>query len=172
MIPKPDPSEHDPYFSRYIQRVPDGDILEILATELETTSRLLGAVPAEREGYRYAPGKWSVREVLGHVIDAERMFQFRALCFARGDPAHLPNFDEGDYARASNADERPLTELLDEFGAVRRSGIALFRSFTPEMWTRSGRASSYEFSVRTFPYVIAGHEIHHRGVIEERYLGR
>ncbi|NIR46789.1 MAG: DinB family protein [Gemmatimonadetes bacterium] len=170
MIARPDRSEHDAYFARYIDLVPEGDILEILAGELETTCGLLRDVPPDRERYRYAAGKWSIREVLGHLIDSERMFQYRALSFARQDPAHLPNFDEGDYARWSNAHDRSLADLMDEFEDVRRAGIALFKSFTPEMLVRTGRASAYRFSVRTFPYVIAGHEIHHRGVLLERYL--
>ncbi len=171
MIARPEPSEHDSYFGRYIDLVPEGDILEILERELETTCGLLRDVTPDRERYRYARGKWSVREVLGHLIDSERMFQYRALSFARRDPAHLPNFDEEAYAQWSNADDRALADLMDEFEEVRRAGISLFRSFTPEMLVLSGRASAYEFSVRTFPYVIAGHEIHHRGVLRERYLG-
>ena len=170
MIERPQPSEHDEYFGRYIGLVPDGDILEVLESELRATLGLLAKVPEDKEKHRYAEGKWSIREVIGHIIDAERMFQYRALAFARRDPAHLPSFEENDYARESNAHSRPLAELADEYESVRRATLTLFRSFDDEISKRSGKASVYEFSVRTFPFILAGHEIHHRGVIEKRYL--
>lgn len=170
MIGRPKPSEHDEYFGRYISKVPDGNIIEMLEGELQTTLKLLASIPAERETYRYAEGKWSVREVIGHLIDSERLFQYRALCFARRDPAHLPTFDEDEYARQSNAHARPLSELAEELESVRRASLTLFRSFDDDMTKRTGRASVYEFSVRSFAYIIAGHEMHHRSVIEDRYL--
>jgi uncharacterized damage-inducible protein DinB len=170
MIRRPEATEHDAYFGRYIDKVPEGDILEILEGELQQTLGLLASVPAARETYRYAEGKWSIREVIGHLIDSERLFQYRALCFARRDPAHLPTFDEDEYARQSNAHGRPLAELAEELESVRRASLTLFRSFDEEATRRTGKASVYEFSVRSFPYIIAGHEVHHRGVIEDRYL--
>ncbi len=170
MIGRPAASEHDEYFGRYIGLVPEGDIIGILESERRKTQELLAGVPQERETYRYAEGKWSIREVIGHLIDSERMFQYRALCFARRDPAHLPSFEEGDYASESNAHGRSLSELAEEFDLVRRSSIALFRGFDQEMTRRSGKASVFEFSVRSMAYIIAGHEMHHRGVVEERYL--
>jgi uncharacterized damage-inducible protein DinB len=171
MIERPNPSEHDEYFGRYIRLVPEGDILAILESELETTLGLLATIVTDKETYRYADGKWSIREVIGHIIDSERMFQYRALAFARRDPTHLPSFEEDDYARESNAHSRPLAELAAEFESVRRSTLTLFQSFDDEISRRSGKASVYEFSVRSFAYILAGHEMHHRGVIEERYLG-
>lgn len=171
MIPRPEPSEYFTYYDTYVRRVPDRDVLSVLAEGIANTLALLDGVPPELEGYRYAPGKWSVREVIGHLIDAERVFAHRALHFARRDPEPLPSMDEGDYARASNAGRRRLQDLADELEAVRRSSILLFRSFDHEMLDFRGTASGYEFSVRSIPYIVAGHEIHHRSVLAERYLG-
>jgi uncharacterized damage-inducible protein DinB len=170
MIGRPTASEHDEYFGRYIGLVPEGDILEILDSERVETLTLLAGLSEEKSEYRYAEGKWSIREVIGHLIDSERMFQYRALCFARRDPAHLPSFEENDYAKESNAHQRPLAELAEEFDLVRRSSISLFKGFDEEMTARSGKASVFEFSVRSFAFILAGHEMHHRGVIVERYL--
>lgn len=170
MLERPDPAEHDPYYGLYIDLVPDGDVLEILATQLTDTVVLLGNVPAEKEVTGYAPGKWSVREVVGHLIDTERTFVYRALAFAREDPSALPSFDQNDYATSSNANVRPLSDLSDELKDVRNSSVALFRSFTDEMWLRRGIASDVSFTVRTFPFIVAGHELHHRAILADRYL--
>jgi uncharacterized damage-inducible protein DinB len=171
MIPRPDPSEYFTYYDTYVRRVPDRDVLSVLAEGIADTLALLAEVSPEQEEYRYAPGKWSVRDVVGHLIDAERVFAHRALHFARRDPASLPPMEEGEYARASNAGRRRLRELADELEAVRRSSVLLFRSFDDELLDLRGTASGYEFSVRSIPYIIAGHEIHHRSVLVERYLG-
>ncbi len=170
MLERPGPAEHDPYYGTYIGLVPEGDVLEILAAQLPDTLGLLRTVPAERETAGYAPGKWSVREVVGHLIDTERMFVHRALVIAREDPIALPSFDQDDYATSSNANERALSELNDELMAVRESSVALFRSFTDEMWLRRGIASGVEFTVRTFPFIVVGHELHHRAILIDRYL--
>ena len=170
MIQRPEPTEYHEYYDAYVRRVPDRDVLSVLEDNLEETLALLGTVPIELEEYRYASDKWSVREVIGHVIDAERVFAYRALHFARRDPAPLPSMAEGDYARASNAGRRLLRDLADELEAVRRSSLLLFRSFDVEMSDFRGTASGYEFSVRSIPYIVAGHEIHHRSVLVERYL--
>lgn len=170
MLERPDPSEHDPYYGLYIGLVPDGDVLEILATQLADTIGLLGKVPVEKEVTGYAPGKWSVREVVGHLIDTERTFVHRALAMAREDPSALASFDQDDYAASSNAGARLLSDLSDELMAVRNSSVALFRSFTDEMWLRQGVASDVSFTVRTFPYIVAGHELHHRAILADRYL--
>ena len=167
---RPHPSEHAEYYGLYVNQVPDGDVLEILDEEVGRTVELLGGLPPEWETYRYEPGKWSVREVMGHVVDGERLFGYRALSIARADPADLPSMDQDQWAGSSNAGDRPLAALLDDLERARRSSIAMFESFDEEMWARRGMASGFEFSVRTFPYILAGHEIHHRRVLEERYL--
>ena len=167
---RPDPSEYHECYQRYVTKVPDGDIIGLLQAEIERTLALLRRIPAALADYRYAPNKWSIREVVGHVIDSERTFAHRALCFARKDPARLPSFEEEQYAQFSNADQRSLKDLMEELECVRKSHLALFRSFDEEMGTRRGVASEREFSVRALPYIIVGHEIHHREILAERYL--
>jgi uncharacterized damage-inducible protein DinB len=169
---RPDPSEYHDYYRRYIDKVPEGDVIVLLSSELERTLALLRRVPSERADYRYASDKWSVKEVVGHVIDSERTFAYRALAFARNDPAPLPSFEQEQYARFSNASRRPLRELAEELEWLRKSNVLLFKSFDEDMWARRGIASDVSFTVRTFPYIIVGHEIHHRRVLEERYLPR
>ena len=169
-LQRPDPSEYHEYYQSYVDNVPEGDIIALLPAEAETTLALLRRVPSERADYRYDPEKWGIKDLVGHVIDSERMFAFRALCFARNDPTPLPSFEQDLYARFSNAARRPLPELAEEFTYLRKSNVFLFKSFDEEMWTRRGIASEVEFSVRALAYIIAGHEIHHRRVLEERYL--
>lgn len=170
MIDRPDPSEYFDYYDLYVRQVPDGDVLEILERGVGLTRRVLERVPADRESFRYGPGKWSFREVVGHLIDSERLFTFRSLHIARGDPAPLPGIDQDHWGRGSDAGERSLTDLLAELEAVRSSGLHLFRSFSAAALDRTGDASGHRFSVRAFPWIVAGHEIHHRTILEERYL--
>ncbi len=170
MLQRPGPDEYDDYYGLYIQQVPDGDVLETLASEIETTGELIARVPSELETYRYEPGKWSVREVVGHVLDAERVFAQRALWFARASPDALPGMEQDDWAEVSNAGERQLADLFAELKLTRMSNVAMFRSFDDESWLRRGIASGCEFTVRSLPFILAGHEIHHRRVLEERYL--
>ena len=167
---RPDRSEYNEYYHTYISKVPDGDVCETLERGLQTTKELLGDVGRSLEAYRYAPDKWTLNEVVGHVVDAERIFGYRAMCFAREDPAELPGMDQDAYVRASGANDRGLTSLLDELELLRRSHLALFRSFDETVALRRGIASGFEFTVRALVYIVAGHEIHHRRVIEERYL--
>lgn len=169
-LTRPDPSEHADYYGQYVAKVPDGDILVTLRDQLEDTLDLLTGLSEEQETRPYAEGKWSLREVVGHMIDTERMFSFRALSMARSDDVDLPGMDQEEWAAASNAGERPLDELTKEWTAVRRSTVHLFASLDPATADRSGRASGYEFTVRSFPWIIAGHELWHRTLIEERYL--
>jgi len=167
---RPDSEEHAPYYGLYIRQAPEGNILEIMARELEETRKLLDGLPETTETHRYAPDKWSIREIVGHLIDTEWTFTYRGLCFARADPAALPPFDQDLWARTSNAAERPLCSLLDELSALRQASLAIFRSFTDLHWSRTGVASGCPFTVRCMPYILAGHERHHRNVLVERYL--
>ncbi len=169
---RPDPTEYHEYYGTYVHKVPDGEILEILDQGVSQTLGLLRDLPTEWETFSYEPGKWTLRDVLGHMADAERVFSYRALSFARLDPGELPSMDQDQWVADSNAGSRPLPSLLAEFECVRRSSIALFEGFDEDVWSRRGTASGCEFSVRSFPYIVAGHEIHHRRVIEERYLAR
>ena len=166
---RPAQDECADFYEPYIAAV-EGRLLPSLADDAEAWRAMLTAVPADREGYRYAEGKWSIREVVGHVIDAERMFSVRAMAFARGDRSHFPSFDENAYAAASGADRRSLATLTDELSAVRASTLALLHSFENEIWDRRGMASGFEFTVRSLAWIIAGHSRHHRRVVVERYL--
>ncbi len=167
---RPDPTEYGEYYGLYIDQVPEGDVIEILEQGVARTFDLLGGIPEAWETYRYQPDKWSLREVMGHVVDVERLFSYRALSIARGDPADLPSMDQDQWAAASNAGDRPLALLLIDFSCARMSSRSMFRSFADDAWDRRGVASGFEFSVRSFPYILAGHEIHHRRVLEELYL--
>ena len=167
---RPQASEHHEYYGKYIKKVPDGDIIRLLEEQVEETLALLEGIPSGQADHRYAPDKWSIKDVVGHVIDTERTFAYRALCFARKDPAQLPSFEQDQYAEFSNAANRTLQDLAEELRVVRKSHVVLFKSFDEASWTRRGIASGFEFSVRALPYIIAGHEIHHRQVLEERYL--
>lgn len=167
---RPEPTEYDSYYGLYIDQAPAGDILEILTTELEATRRLLASLTEPQEVFRYAPDKWSLREVIGHLIDTEWTFAYRGLCMARTDPAERPGFDQELWARASNAHHRPLDDLLSDLASARRASLSVYRSFTNTEWLRRGVANGCEFTVRAMPFILAGHEIHHRKVIVDRYL--
>jgi uncharacterized damage-inducible protein DinB len=167
---KPEPSEFLPYYGKYIELVNEGDVLATLSAQMNETQTFLRGLPASIATHRYEPGKWSVNEVLGHLIDAERIFAVRALRFARNDVQPLPGFEQEDYVRSSSFDSYPLSELVAELDAVRRSTIFLFQHLDDEAWMRRGVASGAEVSVRALAYIIAGHELHHRGILRERYL--
>jgi len=169
-IPRPDPTEYEPHYESYVSRVPAGDLLTILEDQRRETQQLLGGIPDAKALYRYAPGKWSIKEVVGHVTDAERIFGYRALRFAREDETPLPGFDEQSYTPAGRFDARPLASLAAELDAVRGATIALFTGLDPATLTRRGTANQHEISVRALAYVIAGHERHHVPILRERYL--
>jgi hypothetical protein len=168
-IQRPDPSSYAPYFQRYIDRVPDGDVLFALTSQVEATCALVAGFGEEGARHRYAEGKWSVKEVVGHVTDSERVFVYRALSFARGDTTNLPGWDENAWAAASNADSIALADLLDELLAVRRATVAFFDSLDPAMLELGGTADGNILTVACMPWLAAGHELHHANVIRERY---
>ncbi|WP_419165596.1 DinB family protein [Candidatus Palauibacter sp.] len=168
---RPGPDEHADYYAQYIDRVPaDRPLIDVMREAPDALERLLAGLPAERETFVYAPGKWTCREVLGHVIDAERLFSYRVLHIARGDGAELPGMDQDEWAAASNAGQRSVADLLDEFRGLRAANAALFASFDDETLSRRGTASGFGFTVRALVHIIAGHELHHRGVLRDRYL--
>lgn len=168
-IPRPEPTEYATAFARYVDRVKGDDALEALATQIEGTLALLRAVPESRAGDRYAPGKWSIKELVTHMTDAERVFSYRALHFARQDGAALPGFDENEWALKYRSDARPLAERIDELRAVRASTLALFQSLEPDELARAGVANGNPMTVRGAAWTIAGHELHHVYVLRERY---
>lgn len=170
MINRPRPDEHDSFYSTYIDKVPDGSVVDLMESELDSALALLGTVPSDRETHRYATGKWSLREVLGHIVDTERVFGYRAVAFARRDPSDLPSMDQDHWVASSNAGSRSLSSLTREFEQLRRSHVELFSSFDGEIFDRRGVASGCEITVRALAYIIVGHEMHHRMVLRTRYL--
>jgi hypothetical protein len=158
------------FFHGYLAHIQgERDVLTALEAEGRALQTQLAGVSPEREEYRYAPGKWTVREVLGHMIDTERVFQFRALWFARGDSSPLPGFDENRWAEVSGAGERPLASLLAEHAAVRGSSLALFAGLTEEEVNRAGTASGLQVTAGILPWIILGHDRHHRLLYRDRY---
>ncbi len=170
MIPRPDASEYLPYYSRYIDLVPDGDLLATLRGQLDDTLGLVRGLAEEHGGHRYAPGKWNIREVMNHVIDTERIFAYRAMRIARGDRTPIEGFDENAYAAAANADARTLAGLADEWWHVRRGNVLFLGSLDADRLTRRGTANGAEVSVRALAWIMAGHERHHVALLRERYL--
>jgi len=170
MIAKPPDGEYAPYWGRYIKLVPEGDVCATLALQVSETLSFLRGLSPERLDYRYAPGKWSIRDIVGHLADTERIMTYRALRASRGDPQPLPGFDENAYVANANFSARPAPDLLREFEAVRRATVAFFGGLSEAMWLERCVANDTEISVRALAYVIAGHERHHVGVIKERYV--
>lgn len=169
-IPRPAASEYAPFHAGYVSAVPEGDVLALMKKQNGETLRLLGKLSEKKSRHRYAPGKWTIREVVGHLIDAERVFAYRALTFARGDKGPLPGFDEVAWGNTTNADTRTLKSLLEEFAAVRATTLAMIKGFGPEELGRTGTASGHPVSVRGLVYVMTGHERHHVRILKERYL--
>lgn len=165
----PSTSEYLEYYGRYIAQVPPGNVLDTLRQGLDATLALLGGASA-RADFRYAPGKWSLKEVVGHVIDTERIFSYRTLRFARNDKTPLPGFEQDDYMPYANFAGRELSDLASEFDCVRQATLFLLRNLDAAAWERRGTASGGELTVRAMAYIIAGHEIHHRRIIAEKYL--
>jgi hypothetical protein len=167
---RPDRSEAAAYYFTYIDQVGDGDICDILATQERETLALLDGITHEQSHRRYAEGKWSLREVLAHINDCERMFVFRALWFARGFDSPLPSFDQDIAMATAGADARSWSSLVAEFRAIRSATRPFFEQLPAEAWSRRGIASGNPFSVRALAYITAGHVIHHARIVRERYL--
>ena len=167
---RPAEDEYAPYYAGYIARVPDGDLCATLAAQLTETRALVHAIPEARGTHRYAPGKWSIKEVLGHVIDTERIMSYRVLRFARADETPLPGYEQNDYVPPGGFDQRTLQDLSEELAAVRLATIHQLRHFDAAALARRGTASGKQFSVRALAYIIAGHERHHVAILKAKYL--
>jgi hypothetical protein len=166
----PADDEYGASYARYVSRIPPGeDIVKLLARQREEMLARFGSVAEGRGAHRYAPGKWSVKEIVVHLSDTERIMAYRALRIARGDNTPLPGFDENAYAPLSGADAQPLAALVTEWGQVRQATVSLFRHLPAEAWTRRGTASGMPVSVRALAWMIAGHERHHLETLAERY---
>lgn len=167
---RPEATEYADYYANYIAKVPGSDVLSVLESQRLQMLQLF-AGRSERDGsFRYAPGKWSVKEVLGHITDTERIFTYRALRIARGDQTPLPGFEQDDFVKNGGFAERTLASLAEEFGLVRSASVALFWSFPEASWSRRGVASQKEVTVRALAFMTVGHQIHHRIILEERYF--
>ena len=165
---RPLPGEFNPYYDKYVSLVPSGDVVGLLEQQAPETVALFKSLSTKAD-FRYAPGKWSVKEMLGHLNDTERIMSYRALRIARGDKTPLAGFEQDDYIRDGNFGQRTLADLLDEFLAVRQATVALFRHVDAEGGARTGVANNSPASVRALAYIIAGHELHHRKVLQEKY---
>lgn len=163
-------SEYNPFYQTYIMALGNVELVEELKNGREALLSLFDEIPAEKLNYAYAEGKWSLAEALVHMIDTERIFQYRALCIARNDKTPLPGFDQDNYVPFSNAANRSKKDLIEEYRAVRDATIALFNSFDEEAITRIGLASGSKMSVRALGFIISGHQAHHVRVLKERYL--
>ena len=165
---RPSADEHAPYHAAYLKHVPDGDILGTLRRQVGQTLALLGGLSDGQAMTRQAPYSWTIKEVVGHLADTERILGYRALRFARGDQTPLPGFEQDDYVKYANSDAVPLDALADEFRAVRESSLRLFGNLPPDAWLREGRAFDTRFTVHALAYIIAGHEGHHLAILRER----
>lgn len=167
---RPKPDEHNAYYSMYIDRVPDGNIVDTLSRQIPETLAFLRAIPESKADHRYAPGKWSIKEIIGHLADGERVFQYRAWRFSRADDTPVPGFDENLYVANAPFSRLRMRDLIDDFEHLRRSSIYMFASMDEEAFARRGVANDHEISVRAIAYIMAGHETHHLQVMRERYL--
>jgi hypothetical protein len=170
MIGRPSPTEAAPYYFTYINQVTGENPLATIESQLDESLVFFSTISEEKSKHRYAPEKWSIREVLNHLTDTERAFAFRALWFARGFDVPLPSYDQEIAAKGASADAIPWAAHVEEFRRVRLATISLFKNMPPEAWTRTGIASDNRFSVRAMAFITAGHVTHHVRILKERYL--
>jgi hypothetical protein len=169
-VARPEPGEYAAYYEKYISLVPGNDVASALEAQRLQTMQLF-AGRSERDGnFRYAADKWTVKDVVGHILDSERIFVYRALRIARGDQTPMEGFEQDDYVRGGGFNGRTIASLAEEFAVVRSASLALFRSLNKDAWLRRGTANKNEVSVRALAYITAGHELHHRQILEERYF--
>ncbi len=166
---RPDPTEHSPYFARYIDLATEDDIIDALEKQRGTTRGMFEGIDDKRGGYRYAPGKWSIKQVIGHMADSERVFAYRTLAISRGEKQSLPGFDEKTYVDGANFDSLSMRDLVENLSIVRAATLSLLRSLSPEAWTARGVANDSEVTPRALAYITLGHERHHLKVLKEKY---
>ncbi len=169
MASRPSNTEYAAFFAGYVSLVPESDVTAVLESQPAALVQMSSLVPADREKFRYAEGKWTIREVFGHLIDAERVFGYRAFCISRGEQVSLPGFDENVYIRHSHYDHRRLGDLVAEFSAVRKTHLSLFRQLDDHDWERLGTANNNPASARALAFIMAGHVRHHVAVLRDRY---
>lgn len=166
---RPDSNDYGSWYAGYVSLVPEEDVLSAVETQSSETQKLLASIDDAKASHRYAEGKWSIKEVIGHITDAERVFGYRALCISRGEQNPLPGFDEKEYVKTANFDTWKIGDLAEAYALGRRANIVFFRNLPAEAWTRRGSASGYEVTVNALAYIIAGHERHHLKVLREKY---
>jgi len=167
---RPNPGDYDPYFERYIKLIEGDDIIKILYEQNKITRELINSISDYKGNYRYSDGKWTIKEVIGHILDSERILAYRALSLARGEKKSLPGFDHEDYVREGNFNSRELLELCFEFKLLRESNLLQFKNFSEDMLCKKGFADEASVTVLALLYIIGGHEKHHLNVLEEKYL--
>lgn len=167
---RPDKSEYDPYYERYVSLVEADDMIDKLASQPTKLQDLLTAVPDDRGTFAYAEGKWSTKELVGHLIDGERMFAYRLFRISRGDQTPIEGFEQDGYIENAHSNQRSFAELFEEFSLLRRANMILINNLTDEAWDYTGTANDVRISVRALIYIMAGHIEHHLGILKERYL--
>ncbi len=167
---RPKPGDYAQYYEQYISEIKGSNILKVLESQLSETIVLLKSVTEEKGNYKYAEGKWTIKEVIGHFTDTERIFAYRALCFARGETKVLPGFEQDDYVNSGKFNEKPLSDLINEFRLLRESNLVLFKSFNADSLAKAGRVEDNRVTVLAILFIIAGHTRHHLKIIEEKYL--
>jgi len=167
---RPKEGEYSSYYQAYVDQVESDDFLSVLKNSKEETFSFFNKIPLEKWEYKYAPEKWTIKETIIHLLDTERVFAYRAMCISRNDKTHLPGFDQNEYVPNSNANNRTSESIVKEYVALRNSTIHLFQHFTSEQLDRMGTGSGHPISVLGLGFIIAGHELHHKKIIRERYL--
>ncbi|AZB41566.1 DinB family protein [Bacillus sp. FJAT-42376] len=170
MLLRPERNDYHPHYQPYIEQLPKGNIFEILEEQMKQTIRLLENLPEEKALHQYAPGKWSIKEVAGHIADTERIMAYRLLGISRGETREFPGYDDDSYVRNARFDERSVKERIEDLSAVRKATLTLLRGLHPEAWKMEGKANGARVTVLALAAIIAGHERHHVRILEERYL--
>ncbi|MCM3090618.1 MULTISPECIES: DinB family protein [unclassified Cytobacillus] len=171
MLKKPESNEYAPYYEKYVSSIPEGDLLQILDEQMRETMNLVKDLKEDQAQFRYAPEKWTIKEVIGHITDTERIMSYRMLCIGRGEKAELPGYDDNQYVKNGKFNRFSIRELSAQMSQVRQNTIALLKSLDDEALLRRGNANGTEVTARAIAYIIAGHEHHHRTLIKERYMG-
>jgi hypothetical protein len=168
---RPQTGEYSSYYQRYIDLATEDDVVAALDAQSHETATFLGGISDQQASHRYEPDKWTIKQLVGHVVDSERIFAYRALCIGRGDTTALPGFEQEPYVMEAASDDRPMADLAEELAAVRRANVMMLRAFPDAAWSRAGTASGNAISVRALAFIILGHERHHLRIVRERYLG-
>ncbi|MCU6795511.1 DinB family protein [Paenibacillus sp. WQ 127069] len=169
---RPAYDEYNEYFERYVKLVPEGNIREILTQSLKRTTDVFSTITEDQANYQYAPGKWKLKEVLGHITDNERIMSYRLLRIARGDKTPLSGYDQDDLMSGASFDTCPMSDLLEDYAVVRQATLTLLRGLSEDAWARRGIVNGNESSTKAWAYIIAGHELHHMNTVKERYLNQ